>query len=289
MTLLATAVGGHNDAVMIMMLLVGWWLLQRQHPFWAVMALILAAHVKLTALIWLPACALWIVRRWGWGRALKIGLASVVGGVVLSWLLYAPFGGWQTLPRMVHERSLYLANSPWRIFNHMLLNRWGWQTENARQLTTGLANWLFFAGALLIPLWMFNFRPKRWRDAQITFREGDQQLWRALATVSMVYLLVGSFWFQHWYVLWALAPAVLLPDSRLTRYVLPWLAFGALSSNVAMSFLAATVLEPGPSIVNYTLPVAMIWGPPLIAIGVTGLAQRRGSLLGHTHELSQVG
>jgi len=290
MTLMATAVGGHNDAVMIVLLLVSWWFLQRQRPFWAVMALILAAHVKLTALIWLPACALWIVWRWGWGRAFKVGLASAAGGLILSWLLYAPLGGWQTLPRMLHERSLYLANSPWRIFNYMLLNRWGWQTESARQLTIGLANWLFIAGALLIPLWMFNFRPKRWRDAQITLGEGNQVLWRALTAISILYLLVGSFWFQHWYVLWALVPAVLLPDSYLTRTVLPWLAFGALSSNMAMSFLAAMVLKPGPSIINYTLPVAMIWVPTLIAISITGLAQRRGSILGRNNKLSrQVG
>ena len=190
---------------------------------------------------------------------------------------------------MLHERSLYLANSPWRIFNYILLDRWGWQTESARQLSTGLSSLLFTAGALLIPLWMFNFRPKRWRGAQITAGEANQALWRALAAISMLYLLVGSFWFQHWYVLWALAPAALLPDSRLSRTVLPWLAFGALSANVAMSFLAAMVLEPGPSMVNYTLPVAMIWGPALIAIGVTGLAQRRGSLFGRISELSRVG
>ena len=71
--------------------------------------------------------------------------------------------------------------------------------------------------------------------------------------------------------------------------MLPWLAFGALSFNVAMSFLAVTVLEPGPSIVNYTLPVAMVWGPTLIAIGVTGLAQRQVTILGRSNELSQVG
>ena len=58
LTLLVTAVGGHNDAVMLMLVLLCWWLLQRGHPFLAVLALILAAHVKLTALIWLPACAL---------------------------------------------------------------------------------------------------------------------------------------------------------------------------------------------------------------------------------------
>jgi hypothetical protein len=95
MTLIATALGGHNDAVMLALTLLCWWLLQRGRPFLALMALVLAAHVKLTALIWLPACFLWIVLRWGWKRALRIGLLSAAGGLALSWLFYAPFGGWR--------------------------------------------------------------------------------------------------------------------------------------------------------------------------------------------------
>jgi hypothetical protein len=55
LTLIATAVGAHNDALMLVLILSTWWSLQRQHPFLAMLALILAAHVKLTALIWLPA------------------------------------------------------------------------------------------------------------------------------------------------------------------------------------------------------------------------------------------
>ena len=43
-------------------------------------------------------------------------------------------------------------------------------------------------------------------------------LWHALLVVSMLYLVVGSFWFQPWYVLWVIAPAALLPGSRFTRY-----------------------------------------------------------------------
>ena len=163
LTLIATAVGGHNDAVMLALALLGWWFLQRQRPFLGLLVIILAAHVKLTALIWLPACVLWIIWRWGWRRGLLTGLASAVAGLGLSWLVYAPFGGWQTLPRMLHERSLYFANSPWRILNALLIERWGWQTVRARSFSVGMANWLFAAGALLIPLWSFNFRPKRWR------------------------------------------------------------------------------------------------------------------------------
>jgi len=271
LTLFATAVGGHNDAVMLVLVLLCWWLLQRQRPFLAILALILAAHVKLTALIWLPACALWIVWRLGWVRALKIGLASIASGLTLSWLLYAPFGGWNTLPRMLEERSLFLANSGWRILYQLLMDRWDWSWQHALRLSTGLSNWLFVVCALIIPLWAFNFRPRRWCRDPVDPTEAEQILWRTLRNISMIYLLVGSFWFQHWYVLWVLAPAVLLPDSRFTRSILPWLVFGALSSNVAMSFLLTTILESAPRIANYITAVAIIWGPLLIAVSIFGI------------------
>jgi hypothetical protein len=283
LTLLATAVGGHNDAIMLVLVLLCLWLLQRQRPYLAMLALIVAAHVKLTALIWLPACALWIVWRWGWVRALKIGLASVASGLVLSWLLYAPFGGWGTLPRMLDERSRFLANSGWRVLYHQLVYRWDWPRQSARQLSTGLPNWLFAVGALIIPLWGFNFRPKRWRnDDPVDSVEAERRLWRALTAVSMTYLLVATFWFQHWYVLWVLAPAVLSPDRGFIRSKLSWLVFGALTSNMAMSFLLATVLESAPRIVNYITVVAIIWGPLLIVSSIFVIAWllgRRGFII----------
>ena len=276
MTLLASAVGGHNDAVMLVLVLLSWWLLQRQRPFLAILALIIAAHVKLTALIWLPTCALWIIWRWGWTRALKVGLASVISGLALSWLLYAPFGGWGTLPRMLYERSEFFANSGWRVLNYLLDNRWGWSTAAAHRLSTSLPNWLFAAGSLIIPLWNFNFRPKRWRIVSDAPARTDQILWHTLTIVSIFYLLVGTFWFQHWYVLWVLAPAVLLPNSRFNRRMLPWLVLGALSSNVAMSFLLATILEHAPRLLNYITVVVIIWIPLLIASVIQLLARQQG-------------
>jgi hypothetical protein len=260
--LIATAVGGHNDALMLVLILWSWWLLQRQRLFLALLALILAAHVKLTALIWLPACGLWIVRRWGWKRALRVGLASAAAGLVLSWLLYAPFGGWQTLPRMLQERSDFLTNSLWNILKYLLIHRWGYPVWIAFRLSVDLPNWLFAASALLIPLWVFDFRPKGWGRTPKTHEEVDRKLWHTLAMVSIVYLLVGSFWFQHWYVLWALAPA--------------------LAANLAMDFLHATVLRTASPLVSYSLPVVMIWGPALLAAGILAFikfsAARRGRL-----------
>jgi hypothetical protein len=274
LTLIATAIGGHNDIVMLILVLLSWWLLQHQRPFWALIVLILSAHVKLTAFIWLPTCALWIVWRYGWRRALKTCLMAAVCGLVLSWLLYAPFGGWQTLPRMLHERSAFLTNSPWQVLSYFLNETWNWSSESAHQLTTTLSNWLSIAGALLIPLWMFGFRHKRWRKAAIPTEEADQILWRALAAVSLMFLLIGSFWFQHWYILWLLAPAVLIPQSRLTNFVLPWLTFGALSSNVVMDFLLNSLPKSVSPVMNSVLPVVLLWGPLLTLAGIRAITRR---------------
>lgn len=274
LTLITTAIGAHNDALMLAVLLLSLWLLQRRRPLLAVIVLILAAHVKLTALIWLPAYAIWIVREWGWRRALQLGLMSVAAGLVLSWLLYAPFGGWQTLPRMLQERSAFLANSLWRILKYLLINQWDWPARRAHQLSTGLPSLLFVVGAVLIPLRIFNFRCEHGPDAPAREEEADSKLWRALTAISMLFL-IGSFWFQHWYILWTLAPAALLPGSQFTRSILPWLTFGALFSNVAMDFLLTTVMSSSPALVRYILVIVMIWGPMLLAVAVLVLTRRR--------------
>ncbi len=268
LTVVASALGAHNDAAMLVLLLLGWWLLQRGRPFWALMALVLAAHVKLTALIWIPVCALWIAGRYGWRQALKIWLGSAVGGLALSWLAYAPFGGWQSLPRMLNERSAYLANSSSAILKYLLVQLRGWTFTSASQFSIQLSTGLFGAGALLIALVACGLLAKRWRAPVLTAEQADHALWRGLAATSLLYLLVGSYWFQHWYVLWLVAPAALLPNSRITRSIVPWLAFGALTSNMIMNFVLTRTADgrsPLSPLQEQALSFGLIWGPALLA------------------------
>lgn len=283
--LISSAMGGHNDLVMLVLVLLSWWLLQREHLFLACLALALAAHVKLIALIWLPACAFWIIWRYGWTRGVKVGLASAVCALGLSWLFYLPFGGWQTIPRMLHERTLFLANSFWLIFKTTLINAWDWERVRAHQWSVGLSGWLFVGGTFITLFRMFTLRvkpgPSKVSALFLSPEEAEQKLWRALTFVSWLYLLVGAFWFQPWYILWALAPGVLWLERRINRVILSWLAFGALSANVAMNFLQATVLKTAPPMVSYTTTVVMIWGPATIALLVSGIARWRGMKL-HT-------
>lgn len=267
-TLMATAVGGHNDLLMLFLLLFGLWFMQRKLPFFALLSLILAVHVKLIALIWMPLFALWILRKWGWRRAIYAVAGSTIVGLLISWLLYNPFGGWGSLKPMLKERTLFLANSIWQIVYTYLYKQQDWPKEAALRLTTELPTWMFLAIAILLSLWMLNFRPKRWQRANDPLADDDRRLWISLAWISLFYLVLGAFWFQHWYVLWVLAPAALLPGSSLTQNVIPYLGLGALSANLAQGFLLKVAPKDKPRTWTYVMITAIIWVPALVA-GIT--------------------
>lgn len=230
--LIAAAVGAHNDLVMLVLLLLVFWLFQHQMWLAGLTALVLAAHVKLTALVLAPVIGLWLLRRMGWRRALAQATLALVLAIPISWLLYAPLGGWDTLPRMLRERSIFVAHSPWHLVYQMLHANLQWPNATVLSLIVYGATALFGAAALAIGVARFGYGR---RGAEQTV--DDETLWSAAAVVTAVYLAVGSFWFQHWYVLWALAAAALLPDSRYTRTALPWLCFGALSGNALSDLL----------------------------------------------------
>ena len=161
--LLSTAIGAHNDAAMLVLLLLMLWLLQRRRWFPALLVLVLAAHVKLTVVIVAPVVVLWLVRRCGWRRAVGLCAAATAMGLLLSGLLYAPFGGWGSLPRTLTARAAYLANSPWRVLYLFLNTVRDWPFELARRLMVQLPTTLFAVGAVLTSLWLLDFRPRRWK------------------------------------------------------------------------------------------------------------------------------
>lgn len=222
--LTATAVGAHNDLPMLLLLALRCF--QARWPALGLVALALATHVKLTALLILPLLLLQLVRWRGWWRAIGAAALTLLALIPLSWLLYAPLGGWATLPRMLAERVRLSANSVAYAL-YWLLQRAGWDELAAWQFTARGATLLFALAALPL-LWRF------WRAPQATGAVEDLRLWRAASQLTLLYLAVGSFWFQHWYVLWALAPVVLAPEHRLTRVTLPLCSLLALWVHLAI-------------------------------------------------------
>jgi len=112
----------------------------------------------------------------------------------------------------------------------------------AWRVSTQAATVLFFvlAGVLLA---------RFWRAIGHTPKPDDSLLWRGGIAVTTAFLLVGSFWFWHWYLLWVVVLAALLPTSRFTTTVLPSYCLGALWFAIASDFLirrgrAVTVIAP---------------------------------------------
>jgi hypothetical protein len=254
LVLTSTAIGAHNDILMVLAMLASFWLLQRRRWVWGLLALLLAAHVKLTALLILPVVGLWLLRRCGWLRSMRIAILTLTIAFPLSWLLYAPLGGWFTLRRMLQERARLLINSPADLVYRLLQERYGWTEPDAWRITTLGATLLFFAVAAGVLLWFWladaGRRANDQAPAHSSFacdpspEHNDALLWCGSVVLTLMYLLVGSFWFQHWYLLWLLAPAVLLPASRWMLTLLPMYCLGALWSDLTNSFLRFVPAHP---------------------------------------------
>ena len=259
--LVGTPPGAHKDSLMIALLLLALSLFQHRRWLLGLLVVGLAAHVKLTALLLAPVIGIWLVRQIGWRHAIGLALVTCAILLPLSWLLYAPLGGWATLPRMLNERGLFLAGSPAHVFYRWLHHIQGWEATDARELLTRSAT-LLFAGIAAVLVGRLYHAPHQADESSL--------LWRAAATITLAYLLIGSFWFQHWYILWVLAPAALLPHMAITRIFVPWYGFGALAANVVGN-MAGTVIEPMPNrFILAAIDVTVILGPLLLALlGVT--------------------
>lgn len=259
--LVSSAVGAHNDMAMLLLILASFWALQRRAWLGGLLLFVLAAHVKLTALTLAPIYGLWLVRHLGWRRALPYSVLVALVGLAISWLLYAPLGGWATLPRMLEERQRYVALSFHHVVYRLLYDR-GLDAALNRLITIRGPSLVYAIGSVVISGIMIGWR--RAEPAQP--HAGDLRVFWCAATASnLFYLLVGSFWFQAWYVLWVLAPASLLPQSRFTRYVLPWLCLGALCSNVVADYLPKLAEPPFTHTGRVAVAVITIWLPAAVA------------------------
>jgi hypothetical protein len=94
----------------------------------------------------------------------------------------------------------------------------------------------------------------------------DSVLWTSVCAIVLAYLLIGSFWFQPWYLVWLLAPAALLPHSQLTRTILPWYSLGVLCSSLLSDFFFYETRSTWTRTNQTSLIVATMLIPLLLAV-----------------------
>jgi len=193
--LLIFAVDGNNDALMLLMLLVGWLLIARDRPQWGMIVMLTAPLVKPIGLLPLPFFFVSIWQQYSTGRErLRFLLTTILGAILLVWVAFSPFGS----PFGLAGRLLSEAGSGGG-FTPM-----AWLILEGRNQGTNLSiQWATRLGSLLL---IFLFIWLLWR----TWR-GRSPL-RAAADIFAGYI-IQAFRFRIWYAAWPL-PWLLLDKGR---------------------------------------------------------------------------
>ncbi|HRQ12804.1 MAG TPA: hypothetical protein PK205_05805 [Promineifilum sp.] len=186
--LLTFILDGHNDAVMIFWLVLGFWVARRGRPTVGFLVMILAVLTKPVAVLALP---FFFIREWrdlpnNRARAHFTG-AAVVGSALLTWLAFLPWAGeGETLRaplelalRLVREATGGAGFSP-AVWVYMVLGR------RISIETIGAVTQALFAGFALWLVWL-GFR-------------GRSAL-RGAADIFFGYL-AGALNFRIWYAAW---------------------------------------------------------------------------------------
>jgi alpha-1,6-mannosyltransferase len=268
--LLEFCASGHNDAVMLTLLLLAVYCLTRESESrgWELAALVclgLSISVKYVPVVLLPlylALVVWRERHagtpWshmGWTIAWRAGVVALVFA-----LTAAPFwAGPATLGALLlSPPAQQLGNSPAEALSwplRTLAQVVGLSSDTARNLVdTGLKA---LGLVIFAALWLWEFRRARTLEGMLT-AWGWTLLW---------YVLVASGWFWPWYVTWAVAIVALTPWRLLSR-VTTLLAAGVLTLYTFQSLYAL-------GIYGYRSLVA--FGPALVVLALM-LARRRGWL-----------
>ncbi len=190
------------------------------------LCLIAAGLIKANIWILLPVAAVWLVRKRGFLEGVGRGALGALAGAALIWLVYRPFGGWQSLPLMAQHRAWWPANSWTAALFFALRDGAQWPHAVAVRWIIGGASALFMAVAGIL---LLRLRELRW------------MAW----AVIVAYLLIGSHWFQPWYVTWAIALAAMLTSRRVANYTLLLSGFMLLHPIILSYFASRLKLPPG--------------------------------------------
>ena len=114
--LLTFAANGHNDALMILWLLLGVFVARRGRPAVGLLIMVLAALVKPIAALVLPVFFLALLRQQEGRDRLRFAAVTAAGGAVLVWLSFLPWAQpgryWQTPLELVQRLAREATGAP---------------------------------------------------------------------------------------------------------------------------------------------------------------------------------
>jgi hypothetical protein len=184
--LLIFVVDGHNDALMIFCLLLGFYFMQRDHAAPGFLLMLLGPLVKPIGLLALPLFFITVWRaRPSVSARLRFLVVILVGGMLLVLITFLPFGDpWQLAQRLIQEAATMASFSPTAtliLASHAL----DFDLALTFRRVAGFATLLF----LCLVLWLLW---KTWRGRSAV---------RGTADIYFGYLL-QALNFRIWYAAW---------------------------------------------------------------------------------------
>lgn len=184
---------GHNDITMMALVMVAFWLASRGRWSLACAMLVLSGSMKWVSFILIPIFALGAVRAIGWRRWTEI-VGGLLTGFGVAALVHAPFYVGITtvlgsVPEIGSQFTASLATVLRDIFS-------GYVELNMAETWARLAVYGLFGVLYLVTL----FRVRGDFDSIVY----------SSYQAFFLYLVVGTLWFQPWYVTWLVGLGALL-------------------------------------------------------------------------------
>jgi alpha-1,6-mannosyltransferase len=190
---------GHNDIVMMCFALAAILLLLSRHWPFAFPVLACSVLVKYISLILLPVFVIWVLRRYG--RAALVPLLSgLLGAALVALVIFLPFWAGPRSFAPLWDQQNNIVFSP----AAALIGDWGEHVPNSAHVVA-VKNGLKAAFVLLYAVVLLRMRAN------------PSSLIRACVEVMFLLLVLMTWWFWAWYVVWGLALAALLPSSPHAR------------------------------------------------------------------------
>lgn len=198
----------HLEGVMLALLLLAVFLLEKKQWIGAAVSWGAAVAVKLVPLVFLPL----LVRRLGWGRA--IGFAAVVA--VVNALLFAPFFSWKLVENVASSLGLYFQKFEFNASVYYLVRAAGYRITGYNVIANAGP---LLAGAALVLMALVV----RWHERQ-PVRPAGVAFFAALLLMHTAYLALATT-VHPWY----LTSLVGYAAFTRFRYAVVWSAVAVLS------------------------------------------------------------
>lgn len=257
LVLLELVGNGHNDAVMLFFIVLGFYLLARRRALLSILALVLAALCKVIALLTIPPVLIIVLWQWPtWRERLHFLVRAGAVAMLVILILYLPFWPpWESISGVLGEST----------------RRWGFSIPTlcalvlqavVERLAVGSARlWVFVVYEL--PRWIVQglFVVLYLRLLARAWRERTASVVTAFRSLFTYLLLAPSF--RVWYPTWLVPLAALQPgEGRAERAAI--FSFTAALSVVVYGYVWGWLRAHLDHLGIHAIAVPLVFIPPLV-------------------------